>query len=102
MSDIKIKYRYTNFNLSFYLPKDLINIVLDYIYKPDITKLNQEYKLLYGEYYYNGSTEVRFKICFSFNFRSGGWKYHDICSIYGRDLVPLPKNYWYTSKCEQI
>ncbi len=42
-----------NFNLSFYLPKDLINIVLDYIYKPNIEKLNQEYKSLYKEDYYN-------------------------------------------------
>ncbi len=30
-------------SLNTYLPKDISNIILDYLYKPDIEKLNKEY-----------------------------------------------------------
>ncbi len=37
--------------LNLHLPKDIVNIVLDYLYKPDIATLNNEYleKFVYVE-----------------------------------------------------
>ncbi len=101
---IMTKCHCNNFGLSFHLPKDIVNIVLDYVYKPDITKLNQEYKLFIRYDSYSDYIKlIHTNNTFIFNYRRNNWINDIITSIYNmRKTVSLPKNYWYTSGCDEL
>ncbi len=95
-------------SLILYLPKDVTNIVLDYLYKPDIKGLNEEYHFAYEINDYDNSIN---HVCgFKYNYRPVAFdllhcisniKIYDNFEIYGK-YIPLPKNYRYSSACNLL
>ncbi len=100
-------------SLTLYLLKDISNIILDYLYKPDIEKLNREY---HNNYMIDGYYRVKHKSGFSYNFRSLNI---NTCSVYisnikryiayinhSSNLISnktyLSRNYIYSSGCELL
>ncbi len=90
-------------SLDIYLPKDVSNIILDYLYKPDIKKLNGEY---------NGTVFKKKCSCSDFcewidiiqpqsYTRSMNHRHHQYSQYYigtiSRKEIFLPKRYKYSS-----
>ncbi len=94
-------------SLTLYLIKDISDIILDYLYRPDKRLLNMEY---YDEYHVNRHY-IYNKCGFVYNFRLGSdgvggnyilnVKLYANFEIYGKD-IPLPKNYRYSSGCNNL
>ncbi len=89
--------------LHIYLPKDVSNIILDYLYKPDIRKLNKEY---HNTYKITTNDKIK-NICgFNFNFRTTNPYYitniREVQYTEYRTCTFLPKKYWYSSGCNNL
>ncbi len=84
-----------------YLLKDIADIVLDYVYRPDIKKLNKEYsskiesrKFTYIEYY------IFRYLLLNYRFYKNDYKIYNILEI--DTGVYLPNNYFYSSGCNDL
>ncbi len=82
------------FGINTYLISDLVNIILDYLYAPDIKSLNEEY---HRKYKYDGHYTLvinyNWYINYKNNTRTDGYK----IDKHYYERFNLPNNYWYTS-----
>ncbi len=96
-------------SLTIYLPKDISNIILDYLYKPDITKLNKEYHDNYMVNEDYNRHRVKHICGFSYNYRPLN-KLTEECYIanikeyqtFNMIFIFLPVNYAYSSGCSKL
>ncbi len=88
-----------------YLLKDIADIVLDYVYKPDIKKLNREYSNKV-KHITIGITEYCIhenKFMFNYRLYTDRADYDSIYNISEiATSVYLPKNYMYSSSCNDL
>ncbi len=92
-----------------YLPKVLSDMVLDYIYKPDIEKLNKEYKFKIEIFYYRDTYYRLYynlgnysKIDMNWRHLGYGFIYKHISNMYNGHIGIIPYNYTYTSGCNYL
>ncbi len=95
-----------------YLLKDVADIVLDYVYRPDIKKLNKEYSNKVKSSRFRKESSIFRNLLFNYRAYIGiGYLvsayprtvYHSIYSISQIDThVYLPNNYFYSSGCNNL
>ncbi len=86
-------------SLNRYLPQDISNIILDYVYKPDMKKLNNEYTDTFD---YNDEDAQLVSTKYGiYNFRTSRSEHDHVFN--SRNIVVdfLPYNYWYSSGCNR-
>ncbi len=82
-----------------YLPQDVLNIVLDYVYKPDMKKLNNEYS---SKYWYSNLDKCLESKSGIYNYRFR--KPSQGLSIFNskeQSIANLPCCYRYSSGCNR-